>query len=180
MSQPTNRPARKPRAARPARPVEPVEYEDQYDDYDDYDDEDEPDEVDNTTTDADTHEVVDRFEKYRARAVKVTGNDKSGLVTDEPFVLGEADGFNPPISVSKPSFVIRLAIADAMKNRDVVQALRLMFGNVTNRVLLTIDKYEDQFPDINGEDIMLGMVIDYLEHFYGKGAADESFIAALN
>lgn len=180
MSQPTNRPARKPRPARPARPVEPVEYEDQYDDYDDYDDEQEPDEVDNTTTDADSPEVVDRFEKYRARAVKITGNDNSGLVTDKPFVLGKADGFTPPISVSKPSFVIRLAIADAMKNRDVVQALRLMFGNVTNRVLLTIDKYEDQFPDINGEDIMLGMVIDYLEHFYGKGAADESFIAALN
>lgn len=180
MSQPTNRPARKPRAARPTRPVEPVEYEDEYEDqYDDYD-EQEPDEVDNTTADADTPEVVDRFEKYRARAVKVTGNDKSGLVTDEPFILGEADGFTPPISVSKPSFVIRLAIADAMKNQDVVQALRLMFGNVTNRVLLTIDKYEEQFPDINGEDIMLGMVIDYLEHFYGKGAADESFIAALN
>lgn len=180
MSQPTNRPARKPRPARPARPVEPVEYEDQYDDYDDYDIEDEPVEVDNTTTDADTPEVVDRFEKYRARAAKITGNDKSGLVTDEPFILGEADGFTPPISVSKPSFVIRLAIADSMKKQDVVGALRYMFGNVTNRVLLTIDQYEEQFPDINGEDIMLGMVVDYLEHFYGKGAADESFIAALN
>lgn len=60
---PTNRPTRKPRCP-PDRYAtsEPVEYEDQYDDYDDYDDEDEPDEVDNTTTDADTPEVVDRFE----------------------------------------------------------------------------------------------------------------------
>lgn len=115
---------------------------------------------------------------HRARAVKITGNDNSGLVTDAPFILGKADGFTPPISVSKPSS----ACSHCRLHEEVgdVVGARYMFGTVTNRVLLTIDKYEEQFPDINGEDIMLGMVVDYLEHFYGKGAADESFIAALN
>lgn len=114
-----------------------------------------------------TLEHVSNFEKYRATALKLAG--KSGqntktVVTDEPWVLGEELGFNPPVVVEKPSFLDRVQFQRVFSSQDVVEILRFIFKEDTARVLVALDGEGD-----DAELIALGLVADFFEHFYGVG-----------
>lgn len=153
-------------------------YEDDYED--DYEDGEEADYVDNSNPDEDVPERIAQFEKYRERAIKTGGDTAPKIVTDAPFRLDSEQGFNPPLEVSKPSFAVRMSLNDAIQKGDQARAVSLIFGQQTTRVLLTIDTYERKTGEYGiGDKILSGMLMDYLEHFYGKGAFDQAFLNAL-
>lgn len=119
------------------------------------------------------------FEEFRERALKATRSPNApSIVTDEPFVLGPEDGFDPPVVIEKPNFTLRFNLSEAMNNGDVSKVLRLVLMNDINRVFHVIDEYERE-TGVSGDEIITGIVISYFEHFYGVDAAAESFRAIL-
>lgn len=172
---------------KPKRRPAPQPVEDTYDDIQDGDmevyesDEDQP----TYTGDEDTYEddtapaTVVQFEKFRARALKVSGTgERNKIVTNDPFVLTEEQGFDPPLKLEKPSFAVRMGLQDALGKNDYMRALQLMFGGQINRVLLVLDRYERHTGN-DSDNVLVGMLMEYMEHFYGEGAMDESFFASL-
>lgn len=112
------------------------------------------------------------FEKYRERSAKVA--EVNDLITMEPFTLGTDKGFTRDYVLAKPSIKERALIQNAMANGDVLNIMRLVFGADADDVLDELDRYENQ-TGMSVTPILLGLVIEYLEHFYGPGAGDHSF-----
>lgn len=118
-----------------------------------------------------------RFDKFRQRAIDA-GMGADPIVTNDPFVLGEDEGFNPPIELQRPNFSTRVAIQDALSKQDFVRAMVLLFGNDVNRVIDVLDTYEQE----TGESSMVvftGIVIAYTVHFFGEGSQNATFLGAL-
>lgn len=116
-----------------------------------------------------------RFLKFRNRAVEMRISDgKNHLVSNDDYVLGEEYGFTPPIVLSRPSFKERTAFGAAMERGDALSSMRIVFGADLNRFLDVLSDYEDE-TNIPGDDIAIGIMIDYFEHFYGKGVFEKSF-----
>lgn len=80
--------------------------------------------------------------------------------------------------MEKPSFAVRMGLQDALGKNDYMRALQLMFGGQINRVLLVLDRYERHTGN-DSDNVLVGMLMEYMEHFYGEGAMDESFFASL-
>lgn len=114
----------------------------------------------------DTQEAISKFEEYRERALKVAKSADlkagSGTVTNEPFVLGEEYGFKPEIKVEKPSFLGRVSVQRALESGDVIEMIRVIFGDNAVRVLVALDGEGD-----DAELVALGLVAAFFEHFYG-------------
>lgn len=118
-----------------------------------------------------TETTTDRFEQFRARGIALrqkTHQRKRGFVTDEPFVLGEEYGFNPPIKIQKPVYTDRLAIEEMSRAGNANGVLRLMFKDDYRRFLAALNDTGD-----DAEEIALGVFIDIQTHFYGEGIMDE-------
>lgn len=114
---------------------------------------------------------ADRFEQFRSRGVEVSkrsGRKRRKFVTDDPFVLGEEHGFNPPIEVEKPVYTDRLAIEEMSRNGDAVGILRLLFKSDFRRFLVALNEQGD-----DAEEIAIGVFLEIMSHFYGDGIADE-------
>lgn len=112
----------------------------------------------------------DRFESFRERAVTIA--DRSNLkttasVTDEPFIIGEDYGVEPAISISKPTFIDRIALQQSLAEENIIEVLRLLFKSDFRRVLLILNDEGD-----DAELIALGIVSKVMEHFYGIGIND--------
>lgn len=118
-----------------------------------------------------------RFDKFRQRAIDA-GMGADSIVTNDPFVLGEAEGFNPPIELQRPSFSTRVAIQDALGKQDFVRAMVLIFGNDVNRVIEVLDDYEKETGE-SSTVIFTGIVIAYTVHFFGEGSQNATFPGAL-
>lgn len=121
-----------------------------------------------------TDDSTDLFERFRARANEKVSKSSGGklvAVTDDPYILGEEEGFDPEISIPKPDFTTRIALTDASRNNDMIRILRLLFGNDVNRLIGTINEIA---PD-DGEEILGGILTDILTHFYGPGAMTAGF-----
>lgn len=118
-----------------------------------------------------------RFDKFRQRAIEA-GMGADSIVTNDPFVLGEAEGFNPPIELQRPSFSTRVAIQDALGKQDFVRAMVLIFGNDVNRVIEVLDDYEKETGE-SSTVIFTGIVIAYTVHFFGEGSQNATFLGAL-
>ncbi|WP_426727087.1 hypothetical protein ACEN2A_08415 [Corynebacterium auriscanis] len=123
-----------------------------------------------------------KFESARARALKV-GSKVGGhsTITDEPFVLGADEGFDPPIEVEKFTFSRRTALARAMQRAEqensadaMVESLQILFGRDVVRVFAALDKEGDDAELIAG-----GLVISVLEHFYGESDEAGHFFGLL-
>lgn len=113
-----------------------------------------------------------RFEDFRDRAKSLSVNETA--ISDEPFILGKEDGFSAEYELPKPSFKARLILDDAMEKGDTIRVLRVVFGRHADAVLDDLDTYEEE----TGEDslfILLGIVMAYIEHFYGAGSSDKVF-----
>ncbi|AKK04597.1 hypothetical protein CMUST_01240 [Corynebacterium mustelae] len=114
-----------------------------------------------------TTTVADRFEEFRARAVKsgkFKGLKQSRSVTDEPFVLGEEYGFINPIEIEKPNFSTRQALADAAVREDLISMLKILMKDDFGKWVMKMDEAGDE-----AEFISAGLVIAVIEHFYGPG-----------
>lgn len=118
-----------------------------------------------------------RFDKFRQRAIEA-GMGADSIVTNDPFILGEAEGFNPPIELQRPSFSTRVAIQDALGKQDFVRAMVLIFGNDVNRVIEVLDDYEKETGE-SSTVIFTGIVIAYTVHFFGEGSQSATFPGAL-
>lgn len=126
--------------------------------------------------------TTSKFETARARALKV-GSKVGGYstITDEPFVLGADEGFDPPIEVEKFTFSRRTALARAMQRAEqensadaMVESLQILFGRDVVRVFAALDKEGDDAELIAG-----GLVISVLEHFYGESDEAGHFFGLL-
>lgn len=118
---------------------------------------------------------IARFEEFRERALRATkATNAPSIVTDEPFILGADEGFDPPVEIEKPSFTLRFNLNEAMNNGDVSKVLRLVFLDDINRVFRVIDAHERETGE-SGDEIITGILVAYFEHFYGVDAADQSF-----
>ena len=118
-----------------------------------------------------TPNTSDRFEKFRSRGLELqqkVGAKRRGFVTDEPFVLGEDMGFDPPIVINKPVYTDRLAIEEMSRAGNATGVLRLMFKDDYRRFLVQLNGAGD-----DAEEIALGVFIEIQEHFYGPGILDE-------
>lgn len=118
-----------------------------------------------------------RFEKFRQRAIDA-GLGVEAVVTNDPFVLDEADGFTPPIELERPSFSTRVAVQDALSKNDIVRAMVLIFGNDVNRVIEVLDAYERETGESSAA-VFNGIVIAYTVHFFGEGSQSAGFPGAL-
>lgn len=115
-----------------------------------------------------------KFGEYRERAINLRGSEITTTVTNEPFVLGTDLGFSTEITLTKPSFKTRLAIESAFENGQTIRLLQLMFGNDVDAILDDLDEYEEQTGE-SSNDVLFGIILSYLEHFYGAGSASEVF-----
>lgn len=107
-----------------------------------------------------------RFEELRQRAID-SGRLANIKTTDTPFILDEEWGFKEnPITVTKPAFTTAELISEALRVGQVLQALRLVFGENTGRVANMLDGLGDEA----GAAAIL-LIEDIMVHFYGPGAA---------
>lgn len=117
-------------------------------------------------------EPQELFEEFRDRAIALGG---SGVkVTNTPFVLGEEHGFDPSVELPKPGYKARTLIVDALQRRDILSALRIVLGREVDRVLDAVDAHEEK-TGTSGDLIVTGILIAYMEHFYGKGVISQAF-----
>lgn len=118
----------------------------------------------------------DKFEQFRERALATPGmaGVTNPVITREPFVLGEEQGFNPPIELEAPTFADRLVFTDATDRGDTMAVLRVVFKQNLGRVIDAITRWETETGE-TGELVLMGIAVSYIEHFYGKGAADTNF-----
>ena len=134
------------------------------------------------TTMAAAKKTESKFDIARTRALK--GASKGGgvsAITDDPFVLGAEEGFDPPIEVEKFTFSKRIALARAMQRADredsvdaMVEAMQILFGRDVLRVFAALDKEGDDAELIAG-----GLLVSVLEHFYGDSDEVGNFFGLL-
>lgn len=114
-----------------------------------------------------------KFEQFRDRAMTV-GVPAQKMVTDEPYVLGEDEGFNPPIELPRPALRARMISEDALRKGDTLTVSQIVFGPYADRILSRLEDYESETGE-SASIVLVGLFYDYFEHFYGEGAASESF-----
>lgn len=131
--------------------------------------------TENLDADVDPAPDTSRYAEFRERALSVTkSGSRRSVVSNEPFVLGEEYGFDPAITLPKPSLKVRMLIQDAMTEGRLLDVLRYVFGSDVNRFLDTIDEYEVETGE-DAELVMSGVVFAYIEHFFGKGSLTKAF-----
>lgn len=109
-----------------------------------------------------TAERIDKFEAMRARA-RSSPFEIRGHV--EPLVL---DAFDPPVTARYPaSLEAKLELDEAAANMRIAAILRIYLGGEQfARVVRAFDKFDDP------EALLLGLVLQLLDHFNGSGAGD--------
>lgn len=117
---------------------------------------------------------ISKFDKFRERAISSPKGKQGGLVTNEPFILGPEDGFDRTIEIERPNFTERLNIGIYVQEGDIVGMLQSVFGENTNYILYQLNRYEAATGEL-ADDIFMGIVMAYLEHFYGMDAASQVF-----
>lgn len=128
-----------------------------------------------TAVDTTTDEInVDRFNAFRDRAIAVRGKSTELNVSNEPFILGEAEGFDRVISIPKPSFKTRVVLEVALAENDILRILKIMFGIDVDYILNTLDAYEEETGEA-AADVLFGILYAYFEHFWGPGATKQAF-----
>mgnify|MGYP006887428393 CR=1 FL=1 len=120
----------------------------------------------------------ERFEKFRDRALAI-GAQGVGTVSNDAYVLGEDEGFSPAIELPKPALRARMLAEDAIQRGDSLTVSKIIFGPYVDRVLGRLEEYERETGE-NADTVLFGLIYDYFEHFYGKGAADNVFPNASN
>jgi len=114
-----------------------------------------------------------KFEQFRDRAMSV-GVTVQDMVTNDPYVLGEEEGFDPPIELPRPALRARMIAEDALRKGDALTVSQIVFGPHADRILARLEQYERETGD-NANAVLMGLFYDYFSHFYGEGAASESF-----
>lgn len=106
-----------------------------------------------------------KFDELRQRALD-SGRVAKAKTSDRPFILGREWGFTESIEIQKPSFTTAELISEALRSAQVLQALRLTFGEHTSAVAAKLDGLGNEA----GPAAIL-LVEDIMVHFYGPGAA---------
>ena len=119
-----------------------------------------------------------RFEQFRNRALTL-GLDNAETVSDKPYVLGADEGFDPEIELPKPELRARMIAEDAIRRNDSLTVSKIIFGPYVDRILGRLEEYERETGE-SADIVLIGLIYDYFEHFYGKGAADSVFPNASN
>lgn len=119
-----------------------------------------------------------RFEQFRNRALTL-GVDNAETVSDKPYVLGADEGFDPEIELPKPELRARMIAEDAIRRNDSLTVSKIIFGPYVDRILGRLEEYERETGE-SADIVLIGLIYDYFEHFYGKGAADSVFPNASN
>ena len=125
-----------------------------------------------------TANKADRFEQFRDRALAIGVNDNP-TVSDTPYKLGKNEGFDPEIELPKPALRARMLAEDAIRRGDTLTVSKIIFGPYVDRILGRLEDYETETGQ-SADVVLLGLIYDYFEHFYGKGAADSVFPNASN
>lgn len=112
-----------------------------------------------------------KFAQLRQRALDSgVGNAPRMKVNKDSYVLGKEYGFDPEINVPSPSLEDVLLIERAMQSGDVWNVASAILGDSNAvRVLRALDKEFD--PD-EAAQVLAGILLDAIEHFYGPGAFD--------
>lgn len=126
-----------------------------------------------TTTAKKTDNIFNAFNDYRDRALSL-GVVEDTKVTDKPFILTKEQGFKADIELPRPELRTRMVIEDAMQRRDTITFTRLVFGRHADTVLERLEEYEAETGQ-TAEPVLLGIVVAFLEHFYGNGAGSPAF-----
>lgn len=108
------------------------------------------------------------FAHLRSRALQVTGPGsvvQLKQLNQNEYVLDADQGFDPPIRVPRPSLATIDIIDEATQNGDVFGALRALMGKDQWRYFLTAIS-----PQPNPEELVLGLSVDIIEHFFGRDA----------
>ncbi|BAH52293.1 hypothetical protein [Rhodococcus opacus] len=85
------------------------------------------------------------------------------------FILGEAEGFDPPIVITSPDLFKRRLISVAQQKNDGFGVLEAAVGDPLSfgRILERLNEYGDDAP------AMLGALgIKVIDHFFGRGASE--------
>lgn len=100
-----------------------------------------------------------------------------------PFVLGPAQGFNPPIVITMPEATKhQLALDELVEDGKAVKALRLMFNGRPQDFDRILDAFDEQVrvlradgEDITTPELVIALWLRVLDHFtaqVGPGAVD--------
>lgn len=110
-----------------------------------------------------------KFAQLRQRAIDAGINNSPRVkFTKEPYVLGEEYGFDPEITVPAPKLEDIMLIERAMQQGDLWNVASAVLGEMNAvRILRTIDK---EFDPAEASQVLSGLLIDAVEHFYGPGA----------
>ncbi|WP_418345273.1 hypothetical protein [Rhodococcus pyridinivorans] len=108
----------------------------------------------------------DQFSRFRARAQKLTFAF-DGAETIEPFVMGEDDGFDPPVVVKFPEDLEKQYLLErCLRGNDHFGALEILMGGDLLRVIRAFSKQED------GHRLLVGLVYTIMDHYLGRGGTD--------
>lgn len=108
----------------------------------------------------------EKFGRFRARASNLTVA-ASPVDEIEPFVLGEDDGFDPPIAVQFPKDLEHQYLLDrALRAQDHFGVLEILMGGELRRVLRVFSAHED------GAQLLVGLVYTIMDHYLGRGGTD--------
>ena len=113
-------------------------------------------------------QAAKNFAHLRSRALQVTGQNSAvqmKKLNQDEYVLGPEDGFDPPIRVPRPDLATIDIIDEASRTGDLFGTLRALMGKDNWRHFLA-----EISPAPNPEELVLGLSVDILEHFFGKDA----------
>lgn len=111
---------------------------------------------------------VDAFEALRNRARGSALNVATPVASQEPFVLGPEDGFDPPLIIEWPaSLPQRVALEVTSRHGQVVGFMQNL---LPDRDFIRVIAMFAPFPD--ADRLLVGLYLQILEHFFGPGAGD--------
>ncbi|MFR9767052.1 hypothetical protein [Nocardia sp. SC052] len=109
-------------------------------------------------------EKIAAFDELRA----IAGDYELIAPVTEPFELGEAMGFDPPVIARFPTDLeSKVALDIASRRADVLGVLNVLLGDVG--LLRVVQAFKTQ-PD--GERLLIALQIRLTNHFLGRGAAE--------
>ena len=110
-----------------------------------------------------------KFAQLRQKAIN-SGLATESKVSDEPYILGEDFGFDPEVRIEAPNLEKLLILQRAINGGDVLEQSTTLFGGPnTERIVRALDQ---QFDTAAASQILTGIILDVIEHFWGQGAAE--------
>lgn len=112
-----------------------------------------------------------KYATLRQKAIdRGATNGKPTVVTNEPYVLGAEYGFEPEISIPVPNLETLIVFQNAAEGNNVWEITRSIMG--PSNAVRIIRALDENFEVDEAEQVMSGILLDMLDHFFGPGAGE--------